>query len=297
MTDFSKVKLSCSQLGVVMSEPTGAMSDKMFTRLEYLKSREELSDKMNMERIELQFRMDNYDSTALSIGCMNYLMFIYQYLKYGRQVYHIRKSKRQVMAMNRGSKMEKTSFEIIKRVTGQTVFRHKSQLSDDYLRGQLDVINGKTIAASTKVIDIKTAYSQFDFMKCLNAEAVRAYNFQMHGYFLLTGKDYGEIYTVLPDFTEDVIEEHKDRMIQLLCPDGVITDQFLEEWQYAEDSMRFSHIPDEERIIVHEVHRDEKIIEKIKEKVEFCREWLTSFETKHLNKIATQLDRWQTKTG
>ncbi len=115
--DFSKTKLICTQLGTIMSEPKGALTDKMFTRLEYLKSRPELTEIMNLERIELQFRMDNYDPTALSKGCMNYLMFIYQYLKYGKQVYHIRKSKRQVTAMNRGSTMEKTSFEIIKRVT------------------------------------------------------------------------------------------------------------------------------------------------------------------------------------
>jgi hypothetical protein len=267
----------------------------MFHRLEYLKSREELTPKMEVERIELQFRMDNYDPTGLSCGCKNYLMFIYQYLKYGKQVYHIKKSKRQVTAMNRGNKMEKTSVEIIKRVTGQNLIRHKSQLSNDFLKGQLDVINAKTIEKASKIIDVKTAYSQFDFMKCINTDLIRAYNFQMHGYFFITGKDYGEVYTVLPDFTEDVIEEHKEKMIELLCPDGVITDQFLEEWGYAESCMRFSHIPDEERIVMYKVERDEKIIDKIKEKVEFCREWLSLFETKHLNKIAAQLEQWQIK--
>jgi hypothetical protein len=291
--DFSNVKLSCSNLGTIMSEPNGVMTDKMFNRLEYLKSRNTLTDKMELERIELQFRMDNYDPTGLSKGCMNYLMFIYQYLKYGKQVYHVKKSKRQLAAMNRGSKMEKTSLEIIKRVTGQQLTRHKSQLSNDFLKGQLDVINGKTLEKSTKIIDIKTSYSQFDFMKCINSDLIRSYNFQMQGYFALTGKEYGEIYTVLPDFTEDVIEENKEKMIELLCPDGVITDHFLEEWAYAESSMRFSHIPDEERIVVHKTERDEKIIAKIEEKVEFCREWLSSFETKHMNKIAAQLEQWQ----
>ncbi len=293
--DFSKVKLICTQLGTIMSEPKGALTDKMFTRLEYLKSRPSLTEPMNLERIELQFRMDNYDPTALSKGCMNYLMFIYQYLKYGKQVYHIKKSKRQITAMNRGSKMEKTSFEIIKRVTGQNLYRHKTKLSNDFLKGQLDVIDGATMKKATKVIDVKTSYSQFDFMKCINSDLLRAYNFQMQGYFALTGKDYGEVYHVLPDFTEDVIQEHKDKMMELLCPDGVVTPEFLEEWQYAEDNMRFSHIPDEDRLIMYPVERDEKIIGKIYEKVEFCREWLAKFEEKHLNKIATQLENWRKK--
>lgn len=293
--DFSKTKLICTQLGTIMSEPKGALTDKMFTRLEYLKSRPVLTEPMNLERIELQFRMDNYDPTALSKGCMNYLMFIYQYLKYGKQVYHIRKSKRQVTAMNRGSKMEKTSFEIIKRVTGQNLFRHKNRLSNDFLKGQLDVIDGATLKKAKKIIDVKTSYSQFDFMKCVNSDVVRSYNFQMQGYFAITGKEYGEVYHVLPDFTEDVIQEHKDKMMELLCPDGVVTDEFMEEWQYAEDNMRFSHIPDEDRIIMYPIERDEKIIGKIYEKVEFCREWLAKFEEKHLAKIAAQLEQWRKK--
>ncbi len=293
--DFSKVKLICTQLGTIMSEPKGALTDKMFKDLEALKAKPSLTPKQECTKIELQYRMDTYDSTELSGGCKNYLMFIYQYLKYGKQVYHIKKSKRQVTAMNRGSKMEKTSFEIIKRVTGQNLFRHKTRISNEYLKGQLDVIDGPTLKKAKKIIDVKTSYSQFDFMKCVNSDLLRSYSFQMHGYFAITGKDYGEVYHVLPDFTEDVIQEHKDKMMELLCPDGVVTPEFLEEWQYAEDNMRFSHIPDEDRIIMYPVERDEKIIGKIYEKVEFCREWLAKFEEKHLNKIATQLEYWRKK--
>lgn len=293
--DFSNVKLICSQLGAIMSEPKGALTDKMFKDLEILKAKPSLTPKQECTKIELQYRMDTYDPTELSKGCMNYLMFIYQYLKYGRQVYHMKKSRRQITAMVRGTKMEKTSFEIMKRVTGQDLFRHKQHLSNDFLKGQLDVINGSTLKKSTKIIDIKTSYSQFDFMKCVQTEYVRAHSFQMQGYFALTGKEYGEIYHVLPDFTEDVIQEHKDRMMELLCPDGILTTEFHEEWQQAEDNMRFSHIPDEDRIIMHPVEREEKIIGKIYEKVEFCREWLAKFEEKHLAKIATQLEQWRKK--
>jgi len=290
--DFSKVKLNCSQLGVVMSEPKGALTDKMFDRLEYLKVKENRTPSQELERIELQFRMYNYDPTALSLSCSMYLMFIYQYLKYGKQVYHMKKSKRQMTQLIRGTKMEKTSFEIIKRVTGQNLYRIKSQLSNDYLKGQMDAVNGSTIKKSTKVIDIKTSYTQFEFMKCVLSDVKRAHSFQMQGYLALTGKEYGEIYHVLPDFTEDVIQEHKEKMFELLCPDGVVTTHFKQEWQQAEDSMRFSHIPDEERIIYYPVERDEKIIGKIYEKVEFCREWLSKFEIKHMDKIANQMDKW-----
>lgn len=280
-----------------MTEPKGALTEKMFQKLEYLKNRPDPTDPQRAEMIELQFRMDNYNPKSLSGGCKNYLMFIYQYLKYGKQVFHMKKYKRQISAMVRGSKMEKTSAEIIKKVTGQKLYRDKSRLSNDFITGQLDIINATTIKKSTKVIDIKTAYSQFDFMKCVETDVKRADSFQMQGYLALTGKDYGEVYHVLPDFTEDVIEEHKMRMVELLCPDGILTKEFMEEWEYAESSMRFTHIPDEERIIYYPVQRDEKIIEQIYEKVEICREWLSGFEKKHMDKIAAQLAEWQTKSS
>jgi len=276
-----------------MSEPKGALTDLMFEKLETLKSKEELTDKQNLERIELQFRMDNYDPTALSNGCMMYLVFIYSYLKYGSQKHKWSKGEG-VPQLMRGSRMEKSSFEIIKRATGQNLYRYKSLLKNDYLKAQLDVINAKNPEESTKIIDIKTSYSQFDFMKTIKADKIsRANNFQMQGYLAVTGKEFGEVYHVLADFTEEAILEQRSAMHKILCPDGITTEHFLEEWAQSEESMRFAHIPDEERVIYHQVERDEKIIAKIYEKVEFCRTWLQEFELKHHNKVMSQQAEWE----
>lgn len=291
--DFSKVRLNCSRLGVVMSEPKGGLTDKMFEKLEWLKSKESLTEKQEIERIELQFRMDNYDPKALSQGCMMYLMFLYQYLKYGKQ-YQIT-AKKGAAQMIKGAQMEKSSFEIIKNVTGQQLYRYKARLKNDCLSGQLDVIDAKHIDDSTKVVEIKTCYSHFDFMKRVALDAVKKDNYQMQGYLSVTGKDYGEIYYTLADFSEESIQEERTQLFDLLCPDKIETEYFLEEWAVVERSMRFMHVPDEERLIVQTVERNDKIIGKINEKVEFCREWLAEFEQKHLKKIASQLEAWQRK--
>lgn len=293
--DFSKVRLNCSRLGVVMSEPKGALTDKMFEKLEWLKAKESLTEKQEIERIELQFRMDNYDPKALSQGCMMYLMFLYQYLKYGKQ--HQISSKNGAVQMIKGAQMEKSSFEIIKNVTGQQLYRYKARLKNDQLTGQLDVIDAKHIDDSTKIVEIKTCYSHFDFMKRVHLDAVRKDNFQMQGYFSITGKDCGEIYYTLADFSEDAIQEERMQLFELLCPDKIETNYFLEEWNAVERSMRFMHVPDEERVIVQTVERDDKIIGKINEKVEFCREWMAEFEAKHLGKIAAQIEKWKGNTS
>lgn len=294
--DFSNVKLNCSRLGQVMSEPKGALTDKMFDRLEFLNAKENRTPNQEIERVELQFRMDNYDPTALSSGCMFYLMFIYQYMKYGNQKHKMPSIYKAPLQMMKGSKTEKSAFNIIKKVTGQTLFRNKSSIHDYYLKGQLDVIDAKSISDCTKIIDIKTSYTQFDFMKCVAAKnETRSNNAQIQGYLAITGKEYGEVYHILTDFTEDAIQAEKEKMIEILCPDGVVTDLFEEEWAMAENSMRFAHIPAEERIIVNTVERDDKIIGKIYEKVEFCREWLSSFENTHMDKIAAQMENWQKK--
>lgn len=275
-----------------MSEPSGAMTDRMFEEFEYLKGKPDLTQKQEVKLIDLKFRFENYDPTALSNGCKMYLMFLYQYLKYGRQ-YEI-KGKKGIIHMTKGNRVEKSSLDLIKRVTGQHLFRYKQSLKNDFLKGQLDVINSKHIEDADKIIDLKNPFSQFNFMKVAGAKEIpRKDNFQMQGYFSMTGKDYGEVYYCLSDFTEDVIEEQRDQMIKVLCPDGIITEQFEDEWAMAENSMRFGHIPDEDRLIMYPVERDNKIIEKIYEKVEFCREWLAEFERKHLKRIADQLSGWQ----
>ena len=116
----------------------------------------------------------------------------------------------------------------------------------------------------------------------------------MQGYMAVTGKPFGEVFRVLSDFTEDDIEKQKDKLVRELCPDGVLTEEFEEEWYMTENAMRFSNIPEEERITYFHTERDEKIIDKIYEKVEFCREWLSEFEAKHINKVAGQRLLWQT---
>jgi hypothetical protein len=218
-------------------------------------------------------------------------MFLYQYLKYGKQ-YQI-SPKKGAAQMIKGSQMEKSSFEIIKNVTGQQLYRYKARLKSDYLTGQLDVIDAKHIDDSTKVVEIKTCYSHFDFMKRVASDAVKKDNDQMQGYFSITGKDHGEIYYTLADFSEEAIQEERAQLFDLLCPDKVETEYFLEEWGIVERSMRFAHVPDEERLIAQTVERDDKLIGKINEKVEFCREWLAEFEQKHLKKIASQIEAWQ----
>ncbi len=292
--DFSQVKLNCSRLGAVMSEPKGALTDKMFETLEGLKARESLTDKQELQRIELQFRMDNYDPKAISGGCKNYLMFLYQYYKYGNG--YKKAPGKGVDRLVRGSKQEKSSVELIKRVTGFPLYKHKKLLKNDFLKGQLDVIDTKEIETSKKIVDVKTSASHFSFMQAMTPEVKRSYSFQMQGYFALTGKEYGEVYHCLADYTEDDIAEEKHKMIELLCPDGIVTTDFEEEWQEAEYKMRYAYIPDEERVIVHKVERDEKIIAKIYEKVEFCREWMATFEKTHLQRVADQLEGWRNQS-
>lgn len=291
--DFSNLKFNCSQLGRVMSEPKQGITDKMFQRLEYLKSRPDPTPPQKLEMIELQFRFDNYDPNVLSGTCSSYLMFLYAYKRYGGG-FKLKGGTGGIAQFVKGASGERSSAELIERVTGEKLYRYKSSVSDSYLKGRMDIINAKEIKDATKIIDVKTSFRPVDFMKQVNTEELsRTDSFQMQGYLSITGKDYGEVYHCLGDFSEDKIEEQKMLLAEELCPDGILTDEFFEEWAILESSMRFGHIPDEERVVLHKVYKDEKIIAKIYEKVEFCREWLAKFHEKHKNRISTQKLLWQ----
>jgi hypothetical protein len=289
--DFSKVLINCSRLRQVMTEPKDGLTEIMFDEMMRLQAKEVLTDKQKITLIELKFRFENFDPLKLSSGCESYLMFLYQYLKYGKQ-YQIRKGKLPSQ-MVKGNVVEKHSLDLVRRATGQKLYKQKRVLRNEHLRGQLDASDAATIESSNKVVEIKTKYSHADFMKCVTSDnETRATTFQAHGYFALTGMDYAEVYHCLTDFSDEMIAEERKKMVELLCPDGVETKLFREEWAMAENSMRFSHVPDEERVVMFRIEREDKLIDKIYEKVELCREWLASFEKKHNEKVAAMKEIW-----
>jgi len=284
-------------LGVIMSEPSGRITDAMLNELDRLNAKPVLTDIQEKKRIELQFRLDTFDPKKLSGTCIKYLMFLYCYHKYGPQ-YKLRGGvSKGISQLEKGKYSEPSSFALIKRVTGRNLYRCKVNISNKYLKGRMDVIDAPTIKEANSVIDIKGHQGWIDFIPSVTKENIdRKDDFQLQGYMDISGKDFGEIYHCLSDFSEEDIQTQYEILAKSMCPDGVLTDDFQEEWVMVENAMKYSKVPDIDRVTHFETQKDRKIIDRIYEKVEFCREWLSEFEQKHARKVGGQALLWNVNT-
>ena len=276
--DFSKTKFNPCKLSDIMSEPNGKFTDKHRIELDRLKEKDELTQNQEWYLQDLEYRLENYNPKSIGTKCQSYLIYLYSYFKYGRSELMTDDTS---FALVKGSLTEVAATSLVSRVTAQDLFRYKIPVKNDYLSGYLDVLDAKDIEKSKRVIEIKNAASLVNFLRASKCTIPIEWKWQMQGYLALTGKESGVVYYCLVDMPDHLIFQQREILKTRLCPDGVETDLFLEEWERKEQTFRYSHIPEEERVMPFYVERDEKLIENIYEKIELCREWLAEFEQTH----------------
>jgi hypothetical protein len=278
MVDFNKVKMICSRLGLIMADAKGIMSEAMQTELSRLQIKDNLTQNQEWRLSDLQYRQDNYDPKKVSGSCESYLIPLYGYLRYGRRP---QMKGDMPIQLIKGIKSEVRATEMVSRVTAQDLYRYKTKLNNSYLRGALDVLDAKEIEKSKIIVEVKNCSTLTSFLHAAKEPLPRKIFWQMQGYFAITGKENGIVYNCLVDMPDHVIAEQYDLLVKDLCPDGVITSLFEEEWAEKERGFRFNDIPEEERVMPFPIERDEKCIEKIYEKIDICREWLIKYDEIH----------------
>jgi len=95
------------------------------------------------------------------------------------------------------------------------------------------------------------------------------YFFQLQGYMWLTGKQQSMLCYCLVDTPIDMVEDEIRRAHWKLH-------KIDEDYDLREEILRkheFSQIPKNRRVKVFYVQKDEAVIEAIKEKIEYCREY------------------------
>lgn len=147
----------------------------------------------------------------------------------------------------------------------QTEFLYKNEenFSNDWLTGTPDVVTDKYL------IDVKNSWSASTFpwfeTECPNKE----YFYQLQGYLWLTDKEEAMLCYCLSNTPIDIVQDEIRRehyRLKLMEDDIDIIDQ-------VQKQHNFDHIPDNKRVKVYTIKRDNEVIEQIKAKVELCREY------------------------
>lgn len=242
--DWSKVKIRCSSLGDLMTEP---------------KSKED------KEKGELS-------ETAKGMLIRTYIKY-----KYGRE------KDIETKQMKKGKDGEQDGIEMLSLYTGHILFKNDERLEDDDFSGEPDVFEGEDIRDADFIWDCKLSWDIWTFLANVSKPLNKDYYYQLQGYFALTGAKRGAIAYILADCPQHILDTEKYRLFQSMNVVSEESPEFIKESERLELNLTYPDIPLNEKVLPFYVDRDDELIAKMRAKVIKAREYLAEFEQKHLS--------------
>lgn len=243
MTDFSKVVIRASALGLIMTEP-----------------------KLKADK----------DAGNLSETSKGYLRKVYKEVKWGRV------SDIQNKYVSKGRMVEEDSITLISSLDKKFYIKNTERLTNDYFTGEPDVFEGESILQATKLIDIKSSWNADTFLSTIGETIEKIYWWQGQCYMDLTGCSEYEVAYCLVDTPQHIINQEKRKLFYEMDVATEESPEYLAACAELETNMTFSDIPPNERRYSLYFQKDPEAIERAREKVIKCREWLAYFEKLHM---------------
>lgn len=274
--DFSNFTFRCSSLGHIMTDPKEKSNKEKYE--EAMKSFDEKSAKYEAankstkgaatlfeqlqklnEKIKLLQAVK--DVPNLSESCKTHLSDVYTSVKYNRR--EDIKSK----YLEKGLLLEEDAITAYSVLTGEFHKKNKIRVANEWVEGELDFSTHDT------VIDTKVNWSIFQFNRVIAKPIKPLYHWQLDGYMFLFNKEKGRLVYALLNTPEHLIAMEEKKLLY----DFVGGE---EDYKEACAELRRNHIyddiPIEEKIRIFDVDRSEERIEKIKQRVLDCREYLNN---------------------
>lgn len=250
-----------SQIGKLMTESRGVtITDKQIIELNGLLDKIKLTEKQAERRDELIAKRDAKPELSQTAKSAVEEQLLKDVFGINREFWS--------KETDKGNECEQESINLLKKVGGLFgIQKNEETFENDFIKGTPDVI-GQNV-----VIDVKTPWSGSTFPWFENELPEKAYEWQLRGYMMLTGAKVGYIAYCLTNATELMIQDEIRRACwreKIIDP----TDEQLDEietrvrWQ-----MEYNHVPDKLRVKLFKVEHDEKLEQKIIERVKFCREY------------------------
>ena len=251
MKDF---KIRCSQIGQIMGN-MGLTQNQEITLLE-LSKKDKLTERQKQTLIDLTHKKNNPEIPQTIKS------YVDRWLK--EQVYG-RREFIETKAMRKGILCEDRAIEYAGGLFGWKAIKNAKEFNDEYMTGTPDVI------LPDAIVDLKCPWSCFTF-PLYEKEPDKGYWWQLQGYMNLTGKENAFLIYTLMDLPDDMLDQElhyaKYRFDVLELSDNQ-RDQVIGELTYE-------NLPDELRIKVFEIERDQEAIDSVKKRVEEIREYIKS---------------------
>lgn len=237
-----------------MSDPQEAkpLTEKQKETLEKLCAKDKLTPNQEEEKKKLVTKMNA--KPQLSAGAKTYCQSWVKEQIYGRRAEV--KSK----YLDKGNICEDYAIEMLNHIFGKKYVKNEQYFEDGHMTGTPD-INAEMIR------DIKNSWS-VDSYPLFDLKVKDEYKWQMLGYMNLTGHKQASVDFCLVNAPEHLIA----REAKQASYDSNKTD--LELYQKYTHLLTFDDIDPRKRVRSFMVYRDEEAIQKIKQRVLMCREYI-----------------------
>jgi len=139
--------------------------------------------------------------------------------------------------------------------------KNTTRKSNDFMQGECDILPGDDL-----VVDLKSSWDCFTFPLFDGKIPDKDYELQIRGYMELYGRKYGSVVFLLSDMPDELIEKE----LRYKLKEGFS----LEDYEQARRFYIYSDLPMKFRVKRFDFIHDAEIIEKIKQRVELCREYI-----------------------
>jgi hypothetical protein len=200
--------------------------------------------------------------------------------------------------LDKGNEVEEDSITVVSRMTKQFLKKNTDHLKNEYIKGTPDLFLGEEINQAERIRDTKSSYSIFTFHRAINKELNIDYYWQGQGYMWLTGakvcnidyclintpyhivegelrkESYNHLNGETPTWIElQIIAKHtyerktfEDYIKQRGCYPSTEADKAV--------VFGFVEVPLKERWFTFEFERNDADIERLKQRISDCREWI-----------------------
>lgn len=242
--EWDKVKVRCSNLGRLLTEPK-SKADK--------------------------------EAGKLSATAQIMLREMYVQLKYDR------KKDVETKYMTKGNLVEEESITRISLFDNVLYQKNEELISNDFIQGTPDIYLGKSVYEADVISDAKSSYDLVTFVSNVGEELDKGYRWQVLGYMWISGAKKGSVDYVLNDLPQIMLFDEMRRLMYKMNAATEESPEYKAAVEVLKKQYTYKDIPEEERILRFPVVRDEDAIGRIEEYVIKARTWLAEFEDKHLN--------------
>jgi hypothetical protein len=143
------------------------------------------------------------------------------------------------------------------------LYKNDEHFTNDWVMGTPDVNTDDIL------LDVKSSWDATTFPFFATEIPTKDYYYQLQGYMWLTGKQKSLLVYCLVNTPLDMVQDE----IRRAHWNANLLEESLDLIDEVQKRHNFDHIPDNRRVKVFEVERDDEVIEQIKERVELCREY------------------------